>query len=163
MANHETMQSERRAGARRALEGYRSFCKMHDGLLRLMEDADSRLVGTAVQMGETATSGTAGDAIGCGLAALEAAAERLVRADDGICARLHETLSLVERVNEVDPVAGRVLSMRYLAPAGGEPTLEEIAEELGYGADWVRHLHLAGLDLAAMFMEHDTKKHMDPW
>ena len=51
-----------------------------------------------------------------------------------------------------------------MSPAfGGEPTFDEIAEELGYGADWVRHLHLAGLDLAAMFMEHDTKKHTNPW
>lgn len=161
MATLETIQSERRAEAKRMLEGYRSFCEMHDNLLKLMEDADSRLLSTTAQMGETVASSGAGDAIGSGLAKLENASTRLKRTDDRICARLDITLHLVERVVEINPMAGRVLSLRYLAPAGDEPTFEDIADKMGYNADYIRHAHLLGLDVAAMLMQDSTKKHID--
>lgn len=163
MANYETIQSERRALAKRMLEGYRAFCEMHDSLLRLMENADSRLLSTTAQMGETVASSAAGDAIGSGLAKLETVASRLQRVDDRICAKLDITLHLVERVIEINPTAGRVLSERYLVPAGDEPTFEEIAENMGYSYDWVKHAHLLGLDIAAMLLQDNTTKHLDEW
>lgn len=163
MTTYEKNRGERRAEARRALEGYRSLCAMHDGILRLMEDADSRLMSTTVQMGEIVASSSVGDAIGGGLARLEAAAEKLKSADDRICAKLDMTLWLVERVIAENPLAGRVLSERYLMPAGTEPTLEDIAEALCYSHDWTRHLHLVGLDIAADLLEHDTMQHIDEW
>lgn len=138
------------------LEGYRAFCGMHDSLLKLMEDADSRLLSTTAQMGETVASSAAGDAIGGGLGNLETAAKRIRRTDERICAKLDETLRLVERVIEVNPVAGRVLSMRYLVPAGDEPTFEEIADKLGYSYDRVKHIHLLGLDLAYIMAKDST-------
>ena len=161
MANYETIQSERRADAKRMLEGYRSFCEMHDSMLKMMEDADSRLLSTTAQMGETVASSAAGDSIGSGLAKLETAAKRLERTDGRICAKLDAALHLVERVIEINPVAGRVLSMRYLVPAGDEPTFDEIADKMGYSADWVRHAHLLGLDIAATLTQDNTPQHID--
>lgn len=158
MANYETIQSERRAAAKRMLEGYRAFCGMHDSLLKLMEDADSRLLSTTAQMGETVASSAAGDAIGSGLAKLETASTRLERVDDRICAKLDITLHLVERVIEAHPQAGQVLDKRYLVPAGEEPTFEEIADMLGYSVDWTYQLHLIGLDIAASLLEDNKKK-----
>ena len=156
MTAYETIQSERRAEAKRMLEGYRAFCGMHDSLLRMMEDADSRLLSTTAQMGETVASSSAGDSIGSGLAKLETAAARLERTDDRICAKLDETLRIVERVIEINPVAGRVLSMRYLTPAGDEPSFEEIADKLGYSYDRVKHIHLLGLDIAFIVAKDST-------
>lgn len=158
MATLETIQSERRATAKRMLEGYRSFCGMHDSLMRLMEDADSRLLSTTAQMGETVASSSAGDSIGSGLAKLETAANRLERVDDRICAKLDITLHLVERVIEQHPQAGRVLDKRYLVPASEEPSFEEIADMLGYSVDWTYQLHLIGLDIVASLLEDNKKK-----
>ena len=157
MATLETIQSERRAEAKRMLEGYRSFCEMHDNLLKLMEDADSRLLSTTAQMGETVASSGAGDAIGSGLAKLENASTRLKRTDERICSKLDQSLRLVERVVEINPMAGRVLSLRYLAPAGDEPTFEEIADKMGYSSVHIYRLHLEGLDVAASIVEFDKK------
>lgn len=162
MATQETIQSERRAEAKRMLEGYRAFCGMHDSLLKLMEDCDSRLLSTTAQMQETVASSTAGDAIGSGIAKLETMSGRLTRTDDRICAKLDTTLRLVERVIEIHPDAGRVLSMRYLAPTGDAPTFEEIADRLNFSYDWTRHLHLIGLDVVASLTELDTPRHTVP-
>lgn len=156
MATYETIHSERRGEARRMLEGYRAFCDMHDRILTLMEDADSRLLSTTVQMGETVASSSAGDAIGGGLVKLETASTRLQSVDDRICAKLDLTLWLVERAIEIDPLAGRVLAERYLSPAGEEPTFEEIAERLNYSHDRVRHAHLIGLDIVSDLLKDST-------
>ena len=156
MATLETIHGERRGQARRMLEGYRAYCEMHDRMLHLIEDADSRLSSTTAQMGETVSSSSAGDAIGGGLVKLEAASNRWRMVDDRICSKLDATLWLVERVVEENPLAGRVLSERYLVPAGEEPTFEEIAERLNYSYDWVRHAHLLGLDMVAMLLQDDT-------
>lgn len=156
MAANETMRRERRDEARRVLEGYRALCAMHDNMLALMEDADSRLLSTTAQMSETRASGSAGDSIGSGLAKLETAARRLESADDRICATLDATLALVERVIEERPIAGRVLSMRYLSPAGDEPTFEQIADRMGYSEEHIKHVHLVGLDIAADLLKENT-------
>lgn len=161
MATYETTQSERRAEARRMLEGYRSFCEMHDSLLKLIEDADSRLLSTTAQMGETVASTAAGDAIGSGLAKLEYAYKKLQDVDERVCAKLDVSLWLVERVMEINPAAGRVLCERYLSPLGEEPELDEIAERLSYSYDWTKHLHLIGLDIAASVIQDNTSRHLD--
>lgn len=154
MATIETTRSEQREAAKRLLEGYRGFCEMHDRMLVLIEDADSRLTNTTAQMEETVASSGAKDAIGNGLAKLETASNRLKRTDDRICAKLDTTTRLVERTMEIRPKAGRVLNQRYLIPAGEEPTFEEIAKKLGYSVDHVNRLHLEGLDIAAALLEN---------
>lgn len=157
MATYETIQGERRGQARRMLEGYRAFCEMHDSLLKLMEDADSRLLSTTAQMGETVASSSAGDAIGGGLVKLETASTRLQRVDDRICAKLDVALWLVERVMETHPNAGRVLSERYLTPAGDVPTFDAIGEKLGYSEGHTQRLHIEGLNIVADLLEHEGK------
>ena len=152
----ETIHGERRGQARRILEGYRAYCEMHDRMLHLIEDADSRLLSTTAQMGETVSSSSAGDAIGGGLVKLETASNMLQSVDDRICSKLDMALWLVESVIEINPSVGRVISERYLVPAGEEPTFEEIAERLNYSYDWVRHAHLLGLDMVAMLLQDDT-------
>ena len=163
MATLETEQSERRAEAKRMLNGYRAFCGMHDSMLRLIEDADSRLLSTTAQMEETVASSSAGDTIGSGLAKLEYAANKLKDVDDRVCAKLDISLWLVEQVIKINPAAGRVLSERYLCPAESEPDFEEIAERLSYSYDWTKHLHLIGLDIAASVIQDNTSKHLDTW
>lgn len=163
MATMETIQSERRAEAKRMLEGYRSFCEMHDSLLKLMEDADSRLLSTTAQMGETVASSAAGDAIGSGLAKLERASKKLKDVDERVCSKLDVSLWLVERVMEIHPPAGRVLCERYLVPAGSEPTFEEVAERLHYSTDWTYQLHLIGLDIASSVLEDHKQTQVNTW
>ena len=159
MATLETIQSERRATAKRMLEGYRSFCGMHDSLLKLMQDADSRLTSTTAQMSETVASGTAKDAIGSGIAKLEEASKQLEHVDGMIRAKQEITTHLVMRVIEQHPQAGSVLEKRYLVPASEEePLFEDIADALGYSVDWTYQLHLIGLDIVASLLEDNKKK-----
>lgn len=147
MATLETIQSERRLSAKRRLESYRAYCERHDQFLRLIENADSRLLSITAQLTENVASSSAGDAIGRGIVALDELATRLRKVDCDICAALDEVLWIVESVTEMNPTAGRVLSMRYLEPSN--PTFIEIAEKMHYSEDHVIRLHQAGLDIAA--------------
>lgn len=147
MATLETIQSERRLSAKRRLEGYRAHCERHDQFLRLIENADSRLLSITAQMSENVASSSAGDAIGRGIAALDELATKLREVDAKICDALDEALWIVESVTDMNPTAGRVLSMRYLEP--NNPTFVEIAEKMHYSEDHVIRLHQAGLDIAA--------------
>lgn len=147
MASYETIQNERRLSAKRRLESYRAHCERHDQFLRLIENADSRLLSITAQMSENVASSSAGDAIGRGIVALDELATRLRDVDARICESLDEVLAIVEAVTEMHPTAGRILSMRYLEPSN--PTFAEIADKMNYSEDHVIRLHQAGLDIAA--------------
>lgn len=154
MATLETIQSGRRLSAKRRLESYRAHCERHDQFLRLIENADSRLMSITVQLSENVASSSASDAIGKGIAALDELATKLRAVDARICDSMEEAVRLVEAVTDMNPTVGRVLSMRYLDP--GNPTFVEIAEKMHYSEDHVIRLHQAGLDIAASVIACDN-------
>lgn len=147
MATQETIRSEQRDYARRTLEGYGALCTINGQLLKLMEDADRRLLSVTAQWGETRGSGAAKDAIAGNIVAIHEAADRMAAVSAAYAERLDGILSLVEQVTAVDPLAGKVLAMRYMEP-GRTPEFDEIAEELGYSYDHIQRKHAEGLDVA---------------
>lgn len=148
MAKSATIQAERREEARRKLVSYRAQCGIFDKMLAIAQNAESRLVSVTAQYEETTSSGTAHDTMGDQIIMLNDQVERM----SAICASLGETLDeVLDLINGLlpdYPNVVRVLSKRYLEPSF-EPTLAEIAAETGFSEDWVRHLHLQGLDLIA--------------
>lgn len=157
MATLETIQNERRDAARRVLESYSTNCVINKQLLKLLENADSRLLSATAQMEETRGSGTAKDAIGAHIAAIHQEAERLTYASERIAVKLDEVLRIVERVSERSHLAGKILSMRYLEP-GRLMELEEIASALNYDDEYIRKRHLVALDMAADVI-YENKSH----
>lgn len=146
MATSETIKSEQRDAARTMLEGYGSLCIINTQLLKLIEDADNRLISTTAQMGETRGSGTAKDAIAVNIAAIHEAAGKLIVVSAMYAERLDAIINAVDRVNEIDPLAAKVLSKRYMEP-GRMPEFAEIGEDLGYSADYMMEKHLDGLNI----------------
>lgn len=148
MAKSATIQAERREEARRKLVSYRAQCGIFDKMLAITQNAESRLVSVTAQYEETTSSGTAHDTMGDQIIMLNDQVERM----SAICASLGETLDeVLDLINGLlpdYPNVVRVLSKRYLEPSF-EPTLAEIAAETGFSEDWVKHLHLQGLDLIA--------------
>lgn len=148
MAKSATIQAERREEARRKLVSYRAQCGIFDKMLAITQNAESRLVSVTAQYEETTSSGTAHDTMGDQIIMLNDQVERM----SAICASLGETLDeVLDLINGLlpdHPNVVRVLSKRYLEPSF-EPTLAEIAAETGFSEDWVKHLHLQGLDLIA--------------
>lgn len=148
MAKSATLQAERREEARRKLVSYRAQCGIFDKMLAITQNAESRLVSVTAQYEETTSSGTAHDTMGDQIIMLNDQVERM----SAICANLGETLDeVLDLINGLlpdHPNVVRVLSKRYLEPSF-EPTLAEIAAETGFSEDWVKHLHLQGLDLIA--------------
>lgn len=148
MAKSATLQAERREEARRKLVSYRAQCGIFDKMLAITQNAESRLVSVTAQYEETTSSGTAHDTMGDQIIMLNDQVERM----SAICASLGETLDeVLDLINGLlpdYPNVVRVLSKRYLEPSF-EPTLAEIAAETGFSEDWVKHLHLQGLDLIA--------------
>lgn len=148
MAKSATIQAERREEARRKLVSYRAQCGIFDKMLAITQNAESRLVSVTAQYEETTSSGTAHDTMGDQIIMLNDQVERM----SAICASLGETLDeVLDLINGLlpdHPNVVHVLSKRYLEPSF-EPTLAEIAAETGFSEDWVKHLHLQGLDLIA--------------
>lgn len=148
MAKHSTIQAEKREDARRKLISYRASCQIYHQLLKIVEDAENRLTTTCAQYSETVTSTTAKDSLGDQIAMLD---EQVTRLSE-ICANqahtLDEILDLINAVVPIDPISARILSKRYLEPTR-EPSFTEIALDLDYSEDYVRHKHLEGLDLIA--------------
>lgn len=148
MAKHSTIQAERREDARRKLIGYRASCQIYHQLLKIVGDAEDRLTTTCAQYEETITSKTAKDSLGDQIVMLDDQVTRL----SGICATqartLDEILELINGVVPIDATSAQILSKRYLEPIM-EPTFAEIAADLGYSEDYVKHKHLEGLDLIA--------------
>lgn len=148
MAKSATLQAERREEARRKLVSYRAQCGIFDKMLAITQNAESRLVSVTAQYEETTSSGTAHDTMGDQIIMLNDQVERM----SAICANLGETLDeVLDLINGLlpdHPNVVLVLSKRYLEPSF-EPTLAEIAAETGFSEDWVKHLHLQGLDLIA--------------
>lgn len=148
MAKDATVQAERREDARRKLVSYRAQCGIFDKMLAITENAESRLTSITAQYEETVSSGAAHDTMADQLIMLNDQVERM----SGICASLGETLDevldLINGLLPEHPNVVRVLANRYLEPTY-EPTFAEIAAETGFSEDWVKHLHLEGLDLVA--------------
>ena len=148
MAKSATVQAERREEARRKLVCYRAQCCILDKMLTIIENAESRLASITAMYEEMTSSGTAKDTMGDQIIMLNDQVERM----GGICAdigvKLDEVLDLINSLLPDHPNEAAVLSKRYLEP-NFEPTFAEIAAETGFSEDWVRHLHLRGLDLVA--------------
>ena len=151
MATYETIRSERREDARRKLEGYRSLCTLNEQMLRLLADAESRMLSVTAQMGETRGSSTARDALGDNLAAICDVKERMHELCEGYAATLDATAHIVREVMDIDALAGEVLAIRYMEP-GRPPEFCEIADRLGYTEAHIYGKHLDGLDIAADVM-----------
>lgn len=130
------------------LEGYGSLCTINGQILKMMSDAESRLLSTTAQWGETRSSGTAKDAIGDNMAAIHSAANRLDDVSTMLGGCLDVLLEAVVRVNDEDALAARILALRYMEP-GRQPEFQEIACELGYSYNYVVEKHLRGLDLVS--------------
>ena len=151
MATYETLRSERREDARRKLDSYRSLCTLNEQMLKLMADAESRMLSVTAQMGETRGSSTAKDAMGDNIAAICEAADRMRELCEGYASTLDETAKLVREVMDIDALAGEVLAIRYMEP-GRPPEFCEIADRLGYTEAHIYGKHLDGLDIAADVM-----------
>lgn len=148
MATKETIRSERREEARRRLGGYRAWVTLNDQTLRLIESIESRQYSVTAQMSET-RSGGAKDPMAENLAALEEQEQRLREQSADYAGKMDLLLDTVNRVAEADPLAGQVLSMRYME-LGKPMEFAEIGDRLGeYSEDHMKRKHAEGLDLAA--------------
>ena len=151
MATYETLRSERREDARKKLDSYRSLCTLNEQMLKLMADADSRMLSVTAQMGETRGSSTARDALGDNLAAIFDVKEQMSELCAGYSTSLDAIAKIVREVMDIDALAGEVLAIRYMEP--GRPTeFCEIADRLGYTEAHIYGKHLDGLDIAADVM-----------
>lgn len=146
MAKNATIQAENREAARRKLIAYRAQCDIFEQLLKIVENAESRLVSVTAQYEETRSSSTARDTMGDQIATLNQQIEKLNAIIDRQAATLDEVLYLINALIPDNPTIARVMSKRYLEPTY-EPTFKEIADEMGYSEDRIRHLHTEGLDL----------------
>ena len=146
MAKNATIQAKNREAARRKLIAYRAQCDIFEQLLKIVENAESRLVSVTAQYEETRSSSTARDTMGDQIATLNQQIEKLNAIIDRQAATLDEVLYLINALIPDNPTIARVMSKRYLEPTY-EPTFKEIADEMGYSEDRIRHLHTEGLDL----------------
>lgn len=148
MAKSATLQAEKRETARRKLVSYRAQCCILERMLKITENAESRLTHVTAMYEEMTSSGTARDTMGDQIIMLNEQMEHM----GGICsdlgAKLDEVLDLINSLLPDHPNVATVLSKRYLEP-NFEPTLAEIADETGFSESWVKRLHLEGLDLIA--------------
>lgn len=151
MATYETIRNEKRNDAKRVLEGYRALCTLNGQMLKLLEDADSRLLSVTAQMDETRGSGVAKDSMADNIASIHEASAKMRVLSSQYGRRLDEAAHLVGEVIDIDPLAGEVLAIRYMEP-GRPPEFAEIAERLGYTEAHVYAKHLDGLDIAADVM-----------
>lgn len=148
MATTETIRSERREEARRRLGGYRAWVTLNDQALKLIESIESRQYSVTSQMSET-RSGSARDSMSENLAALEEQEQRLRDQSADYAGKMDQLLETVNRVVETDPLAGQVLSLRYME-LGKPMEFSEIGDRLGeYSEDHMKRKHAEGLDLAA--------------
>lgn len=148
MATSATLQGERREDARRKLVCYRAKCGVFDKMLDIVQNAESRLTSVTAQYEETSSTGVAHDVMADQVIVLNDQIERMSEICSGLGKALDEVLDLINSLIPDHPNAALVLAKRYLEPEY-EPTFSEIAEEMGYSEDRVRHLHLEGLDAIA--------------
>ena len=148
MAKHATLQAERRETARRKLSEYRVQCDIFERLLRIIESAESRLTSITAQQSELIKTSGAKDRLADQIITLNAHIDRLHELNEGHIAYLDDALYLINSLLPEHTLEARVLSKRYLEP-NYEPTFAEIAEEMGFSEDWVKHKHLRGLDFVA--------------
>lgn len=156
MAKSATIQAENREIARRKLVSYRAQCDIYRQLLKIVESAESRLSSVTAQYEETRSSNAARDTMGDQIIMLNDQVERL----KGMCAKQAETLDevlwLINSLLPDHPTTTRIMSKRYLEP-NYEPTLKEIADEMGFSEGYVRNKHIEGLDLIYEILKRSDK------
>ena len=146
MAKSATTQAENREIARRKLVSYRAQCDIYEKLLKIVESAESRLMSVTALYDEMRSGGVARDAMADQIITLESQIERLNKIIDEQTAALDEVLWLINYLLPDHPTITRIMSKRYLEP-NYEPTLNEIADEMGFSEGYVKNKHLEGLDL----------------
>ena len=146
MAKSVTLQAENREIARRKLVSYRAQCDIFRQLLKIVESAETRLSSVTAQYEEMRSSNAARDTMGDQLITLESQLDRLNRVIDEQSRALDEVLGIINAIVPENPIVASILSKRYLEP-DYEPTLSEIADEMGYSEGYVKSKHLEGLDL----------------
>lgn len=148
MATESTIRSERREESKRRLGGYRAWVTLNDQVLKLIESIESRQYSVTAQMSET-RSGGAKDSMAENLAALEEQEARLRAQGESYAEKMDLLLATVSKVAEADPLAGQVLSLRYME-LGKPMEFAEIGDRLGeYSEDHMKRKHAEGLELAA--------------
>lgn len=153
---YESEDTPKREAAKRRLMGYQTFCAIRSSMLNLAQDADDRLTSTTAQMSEMVSTSGGGDKIGSGITALEAVTKQLQDTDGRLEEKLKTTVDLIERVTEINPIAGKVLTKRYLNPTERVPTYSAIAKEMGYSLDRIKHIHGEALDIVVDLIKLDT-------
>lgn len=154
MARYE-LKNERRDNAKRRLSKYIILIEKNEQRLKCIADCESRQLSTTQQYEETRCSGVAKDAMADNLAAEEEHASYLVSAGEEYNHAWESVERIVDRVFEIDSLAGRVLARRYLI-SSRQPELYEIAEELNYEYATIRNAHIKGLDIAADIIDSST-------
>lgn len=141
------------------LDSYRAKAEMHDRMLSLIESADARLTDTTASYEETISSGSAHDAICNSLAAIEKHKEKLEQIDAAMSAAMDDIVEVIALVGEIDPVAGMVISNRYLCE-GEPPDYIEIGERIGYSRSTCEKKCGDGKDIAyaIVFGQKECKK-----
>lgn len=148
MAKSATLQAEKRETARRKLVSYRARCCILEGMLKVIENAESRLTSITAVYEEMTSTGSARDTMGDQIIMLNDQIEHMGEICATLADPLDEVIDLINGLLPDHPNVVAVLSKRYLEPSF-EPTLLEIANETGFSESWVKRLHLEGLDLIA--------------
>lgn len=80
------------------------------------------------------------------------------RARDLIIEYLEAYMTIEQQIRKIMPgIYADVLYLRYI----DGKNLDQIAEELNYSADWIRHVHGYALrTFDQQFLKHDTQKHI---
>lgn len=148
MATYETTRSEQRERAKRTMDAFCALVDLNKATLTAAEKADSRQLSVTTQVGETRGSSTLRDAMAENAVAWEELAGKLREQSEVLGPKLDELNRLLHYVISVDPLAGRVLTRRYMC-VGRQPEFCEIAEQMGYSTDYICEKHRDGLDIVA--------------
>ena len=145
MAKTQTLYNEQRAKAKRWLNRYHFYAQINERMLDLIAAAQSSMMSVTAQMEETTTH-TAKDALSGQLARLDELCLSLQDCAEMYGEFLDEITQAIERVGEIDSLAGAVLANRYLC-WNRQPEFAEIADKLGYTERHILRVHAYGLDL----------------
>ena len=147
MATEDTRRDERRAKTKRWLNRYCFYSQLNNKMLDLIASAEDNMQRVTAQL-EQASTHTAQDVLSGQLATLD----KLCAGMQDFCGMygefLDEITEAIERVGEIDNVAGSVLAYRYLT-MDRQLEFDEIAAKLGYSESHIKALHARALDYLA--------------